>query len=208
MSCQRHDVVLVDSPRVSVIHLHASGPVKFVGKHISCPCRVEFSVVEFGKPEVVIFRSSQVERLHKSQQGGVHHLVACSEITRARPVVPVDEVGCEQAAIGPLRARLGVNILAFNMGIVYVEAQFVCIAYFSVLYIQFDNAETRRQVGIFSAYINAVYRLVFGYRGIHVVGNVLHVSVGRQQVDVVVVVHDNQFSCRLAPCNVRNVAVA
>ena len=107
------------------------------------------------------------------------------------------------------RLAVGIDIPVFYLAPVNLESELIGIADFAICHVHFDDAETVAEIGIFTIYIDIVYRFIAGGSSRIVIRKVLNFEITAvHQVDIGISVENQQASGSLVVGDVLDIAVA
>ena len=79
-----------------------------------------------------------------------------------------------------------IDVVSLNIGVVDIEAKVICVAYFGIGYIEFENPETGGDVTEITVHIEVVDGFVLGNRLVVIIGYIRNIPLLVHQVNVVV----------------------
>lgn len=158
--------------------------------------------------EFVVAGAAGAQLPHLGQQLRVDVLRPWGVVARALPVGFVEQVGRERGRIKSVGGAGSIKSAAFDVAMVYAEAQVVGLADLRLAGVELHNAEARAEIGVFALRVEAVDGLVARDGGGVVGGQVADVATVVEQVYVLVRVDDDEPAGRRVVADVGDVAVA
>ena len=177
----------------------------FVGESVR---GIKRSIDKFQVFITVEFRSVGIHIFHLFEQFGIDDFRLWMVVADAVPIGFVEQVAVKVGGVESVRFRRSEDFSVFDVAMVHLETELISIADFTLGNVDFQNAEPRGNIGELVVIIDVVHGFVARHRFHIVFGHIRAVSVGFEQVDVLVFIDDDKPFRLLVPRDMGNRAVA